>query len=124
IPGRCLSGRRTARQMLGRAWQAGELAVTAALPIDRARVQAPSHLARRGGREVECAALEMRFTGNRNVGSNPTLSATCPRESVLPIRLRPDFSVVFEGYARWAEHWPPVQEARKRSLRGDILRTC
>jgi hypothetical protein len=26
-----------------------------------------------------------------------TLSATCPRESVLPIRLRPDFSVVFEG---------------------------
>ncbi|MEY4269049.1 MAG: hypothetical protein RLZZ58_265, partial [Pseudomonadota bacterium] len=25
---------------------------------------------------VECAALEMRFTGNRNVGSNPTLSAT------------------------------------------------
>lgn len=32
-------------------------------------------LERRGGREVECAALEMRFTGNRNVGSNPTLSA-------------------------------------------------
>lgn len=25
---------------------------------------------------VECAALEMRFTGNRNVGSNPTLSAS------------------------------------------------
>ena len=24
---------------------------------------------------VECAALEMRFTGNGNVGSNPTLSA-------------------------------------------------
>src|SRR5690606_21893129 len=77
-PRPCLSGRRTARQMLGRAWQAGELAVTAALPIDRARVQAPSHLARRGGREVECAALEMRFTGNRNVGSNPTLSANDP----------------------------------------------
>ena len=31
---------------------------------------------RRGGREVECAALEMRYTGNRIVGSNPTLSAT------------------------------------------------
>ena len=27
---------------------------------------------------VERAALEMRFTGNRNVGSNPTLSATQP----------------------------------------------
>ncbi|MFN3746311.1 MAG: hypothetical protein ACK4TL_16540, partial [Hyphomicrobiaceae bacterium] len=31
-------------------------------------------------------------------------SATCPRQSVLPIRLRPDFSVVFEGYAGGAEH--------------------
>ena len=38
-------------------------------------------------------------------------SATCPRESVLPIRLRPDFSVVFEGYAGGAEHWPLRQEA-------------
>ena len=37
--------------------------------------------------------------GNRLEGSNPFLSATCPRESVLPIRMRPDFSVVFEGYA-------------------------
>jgi len=50
-------------------------------------------------------------------------SATCPRESVLPIWLRPDFSVVFEGYAGGAEHWPPRQEARKRSLRADILWT-
>ena len=33
---------------------------------------------RRGGREVECAALEMRYTGNRIVGSNPTLSASRP----------------------------------------------
>ena len=56
-------------------------------------------------------------------GSNPFLSATCPRESVLPIRLRPDFSVVFGGYAGGAEHWPPRQEARMRSLRADILRT-
>lgn len=73
---------------------------------------------------VEGTGLENRQAGNRLVGSNPTSSATCPRESVLPIWLRPDFLVVFEGYARWAEHWPPVQEARKRSLRGDILRTC
>jgi hypothetical protein len=28
---------------------------------------------------VERAALEMRFTGNRNVGSNPTLSASDPQ---------------------------------------------
>ena len=33
-------------------------------------------LARRGGRVVECTALEMRHTGNRIEGSNPSLSAT------------------------------------------------
>src|SRR5690606_24226034 len=58
-----------------------------------------------------------------SVGSNPTPSATCPRESILPIRLRSDFSVVFEGYAGAAEHWRRRQEARKRSLRVSILRT-
>ena len=52
----------------------------------------------------------------------PIPSTTCPRESVLPIRLRPDFSVVFEGYAGGTEHWPPRQEARKRSRRADTLR--
>jgi hypothetical protein len=31
---------------------------------------------RRGGRVVECTALEMRHTGNRIGGSNPSLSAT------------------------------------------------
>ena len=35
-----------------------------------------------------------------------TSSATCPSESILSIRLRPDFSVVFEGYAGGAEHCP------------------
>jgi hypothetical protein len=54
----------------------------------------------------------------------PIPSATCPRESVLSIRLRPDFSVVFEGYARWAEHRRRRQAARKWSLGVDILRTC
>jgi hypothetical protein len=32
------------------------------------------------------------------------VSATYPCESVLPIRLRPDFYVVFEGYAGGSEH--------------------
>ena len=72
---------------------------------------------------VEGARLERVYTGNRIEGSNPSLSATCPRESVLPIRLRPDFSVVFEGYAGGAEHRRQRQEARRRSLRVDILRT-
>jgi len=57
------------------------------------------------------------------VGSNPTSSATWPCESGLPIRLQPDFSVVFEGYAGRAEHWQRRQVAWKRSLRADILRT-
>ena len=52
-----------------------------------------------------------------------SLSATCPRESVLLIRLRPDFSVVFEGYAGGAEHRPLREMSRRRSLRADILRT-
>ena len=38
-------------------------------------MERPFLTARRGGRVVECAALEMRCTGNRTVGSNPTLSA-------------------------------------------------
>lgn len=50
-------------------------------------------------------------------------SATCPRESVLPIWLGPDFSVVFEGYAGQAIHLPLCQVSLKRSLRTDILWT-
>ena len=77
----------------------------------------------RGGRVVEGARLERVYTGNRIEGSNPSLSATCLSESVLPIRLRPDFSVVFGGYAGGAEHWPRRQEVRMRSLWADILWT-
>ena len=51
-------------------------------------------------------------------------SATCPHESVLPIRLRPDFSVVFGGYAGVAVNRPTPQRAHTRSLRADILQTC
>ncbi len=61
---------------------------------------------------------------NSRIAERVIPSATYPRESVLPIRLRPDFLVVLEGYARGAEHWPVREEARKRSLRADILRTC
>lgn len=50
-------------------------------------------------------------------------SATRPSESVLPILLRPDFSVVFKGYGGEAEHWPRRLQARKRALRADIRRT-
>ena len=37
---------------------------------------------RRGGRVVECTALEMRHTREGIVGSNPTLSATHPFQSI------------------------------------------
>ena len=60
----------------------------------------------------------------RRLSFRPIPSATCPRESVLSIRLRPDFSVVFEGYAGRAVNRPCCQEAPKWSLRADILRTC
>lgn len=73
---------------------------------------------------VEGTPLLRVQAGNRLEGSNPFRSATCPSESVLPIRLRPDFLVVFEGYAGRAEHWPLRWVAWKRSLRADILQTC
>ena len=44
---------------------------------------------------VEGTPLLRVQAGNRLEGSNPFHSATYPRESVLPIRLRPEFSVVF-----------------------------
>ena len=64
-----------------------------------------------------------RAYSERELAARPTSSATCPCESVLPIRPQPDFLVVFEGYAGEAEHRRQRQEARKRSLRADILRT-
>ena len=63
------------------AWQSRFGPLTAALPRPHSAFRAIGHPLRRGGREVECAALEMRFTGNRNVGSNPTLSATSRSEA-------------------------------------------
>ena len=73
---------------------------------------------------VEGTPLLRVQTGNRLEGSNPFVSATCPRETCLPIRLRPDFSVVFGGYAGGAVNRPQRKKPRKRSLWADILRTC
>ena len=79
-----------------------------------------------GGRVAEWSIAPVLKTGDvqASVGSNPTPSATCPRESVLPIRLRPDFSVVFEGYAGGAVNRATPRRARMRSLLAGILRTC
>jgi hypothetical protein len=60
----------------------------------------------------------------RTSDPGPFRSATCPRETVLPIRLRPDFPVTFEGYAGGAVNRPTPRKAHTRSLRADILRTC
>lgn len=43
--------------------------------------EAPDQL-RRGGRVVECTALEMRHGGNSIGGSNPSLSANHPLKSL------------------------------------------
>jgi hypothetical protein len=59
----------------------------------------------------------------RELGARLAPSATCPSETVLPIRLRPVFSVIFKGYAGGPEHRPPRQEGPKRSPRADILWT-
>jgi hypothetical protein len=72
---------------------------------------------------VEGTPLLRVQAGNRLEGSNPFHSASCPDESVLPMRLRPDFSVVFGGYAGGAGHWHLRHEERERSLSVDILRT-
>ena len=63
----------------------------------------------------ECRILPAQVSDSR--------SATCTRESVIPIRLRSDFSVFFESYAGGAEHWLGHQVGRKRSLQGDNRRT-
>lgn len=73
---------------------------------------------------VEGTPLLRVQTGNRLEGSNPFVSATFPRESVLSIRLRPEFLVVFGGYAGEAVNRHTTQQARKRSPRADILQTC
>jgi hypothetical protein len=51
-------------------------------------------LLRRGGRVVECTALEMRHTGNRIGGSNPSLSAN---NSLCNFRL------VYQWLVRWGQ---------------------
>jgi hypothetical protein len=51
-----------------------------------------SFSSRRGGRVVECTALEMRHTGNRIGGSNPSLSATLNRRS-FRLQLTPELAV-------------------------------
>ena len=55
---------------------------------------------------VECAALEMRCTGNSTVGSNPTLSATIPlRNNIMPLyeAKNPTFLRRFADFDRTSE---------------------
>src|SRR5690606_13739921 len=84
---------------------------------------APYTRRRSRGRAAEGAALLREYTGNGIVGWNRSVSPACPRHSGLPVRLRPAFLVVFEGYAGGADHRCRRQVARKPSLRPNILRT-
>src|SRR6202012_5776676 len=58
---------------------------------------------RRGGRVVECTALEMRHTGNRIGGSNPSLSATLHPFGLAA--LRSYVAVIEESIARSVERY-------------------
>jgi hypothetical protein len=69
---------------------------------------------------VEGAPLLREYTGNRIEGSNPFLSATCPRESVLPIRLRPDFSL-FSRVMREGLSTGPGARSAQSGLSGPIF---
>lgn len=67
------------------------------------------------------------ITGNWTPETSSQLTAstaTCPCEVCLPIQLRPDFPLFLEGYAGGPVNRPWFHEARKRSLRANILRTC
>jgi hypothetical protein len=60
-----------------------------------------------------CSAKRDNFTALQETGSHPSdTTATCPRETFLPIRLRPDISVVLEGYACGAVHRPLCHEGK------------
>ena len=52
----------------------------------------------------------------RRFDVRPIPSAICPCESVLPIRLRPDFLVFSKGFVVQAEHRPVYFWAKNRSL--------
>ena len=58
----------------------------------------------------------------RRLDRSPVPSATCLSEPVLPIQLRPDFLVVFKGYARSPFHPSRQAVTPKRSLGASILR--
>ena len=47
-------------------------------------------------------------------------SANCPSESVISIRLRPDFCVVFGGYGGWAVNWH-IPRSSESVLSGPIF---
>ena len=46
------------------------------------RAEMADHAPRRGGRVVECTALEMRHTRKGIGGSNPSLSASIPKKNI------------------------------------------
>ena len=77
-PRACLiDGRREGHRLVGGARDAGFPALPKGmhLPNPRGKTGRRECTRRRGGRVVEGARLESVFTGDRNAGSNPALSA-------------------------------------------------
>ena|GEM_PF-353253 len=76
----------------------------------RVFAKTPRSAPRRGGRAVECTALEMRHTGNRIGGSNPSLSAKLSTSRVDPMAKRAQPG---------ARRRPKSSSRRTRTQRGD-----
>jgi hypothetical protein len=86
VTGRAATGRRARRSKGGQGRPVGGLVSPGPVGYNDAHRRLCRRSAlRRGGRVVECTALEMRHTGNRIGGSNPSLSASLrfPRYPIL-----------------------------------------
>jgi len=69
------------------------------------------------------ASLNSLTFRQRRLDGSRVPSATCPSESVLPVRLMPEFPVVFGGYAGEAVNRVRWHEGSKRSLQAELLRS-
>ena len=80
-----------------------------------------SELVRRGGRVAEGARLESVFTGNRNVGSNPTPSASPSDNRVLFPGGLSSVGLCWRGIGDQALYFGDFGLGPGRSLMADFL---
>src|SRR6516162_2371969 len=89
--------------------------------------QGPASILRRGGRVVECTALEMRHTGNRIGGSNPSLSASYEFQRISANtheRKKPNVYGVSFSHYRYAHHAHKSGHRRREAVEKPIRTPC